>query len=310
MCAIVVAFVSAREPSGDDLAVEKLVAPGAPSRPWTLVGGKHWQIASTDSEDPSLTDEAEGTRGACAPGMVEVRGAMKVDGERGTVEGLQDSVCTDWISRDFPERCARFDSDRWKDLSRDLPVRQQHFCIDRFEYPNRKGAYPIIAVTWREAIGLCEDRGARLCTEDEWTFACEGEDARPYPTGFVRDEKACVIDKPWRLFDERLLAVRDSALAIAEIDFVWQGEASGSRPLCRSPFGVYDTTGNVDEWTRSTQREGYASIFKGGYWGPIRARCRASTRAHNEDFYFYQQGFRCCGDVPEAPSDAGFDAHP
>ena len=310
MCAVVVAFVSAREPNGDEVAVEKLLSPGAPSRPWTLVGGKHWQIASTDSEDPSVTAGAEGTRGACAPGMVEVRGAMKVDGERGTVEGLQDSVCTDWINRDFPERCARFDPDRWKDLSRDLPVRPQHFCIDRFEYPNRKGAYPIIAVTWREAIGLCEDRGARLCTEDEWTFACEGEDARPYPTGFVRDEKACVIDKPWRLFDERLLAVRDSALAIAEIDFVWQGEVSGSRPLCRSPFGVYDTTCNVDEWTRSTQREGYASIFKGGYWGPIRARCRASTRAHNEDFYFYQQGFRCCDDAPEPPSDAGQDAHP
>jgi formylglycine-generating enzyme required for sulfatase activity len=241
--------------------------------------------------------------------MVEVGGAMKIDGERGTVEGLQDSVCTDWINRDFPERCARFDPDRWKDLSRDLPVRREHFCIDRFEYPNRKGAYPIIAVTWREAIGLCEDRGARLCTEDEWTFACEGEDARPYPTGFVRDEKACVIDKPWRLFDERLLAVRDSALAIAEIDFVWQGEPSGSRPLCRSPFGVYDSTGNVDEWTRSTQREGYASVFKGGYWGPVRARCRAATRAHNEDFYFYQQGFRCCADAAE-PSDAGLGAHP
>ncbi len=176
------------------------------------------------------------------------------------------------------------------------------------EYPDRKGAFPVIAVTWREAGALCEDRGARLCSEDEWTFACEGEEALPYPTGFVRDESACVIDRPWRLFDERLLAVRDSALAIGEIDYVWQGEASGSRPLCRSPFGVYDTTGNVDEWTRSTQREGYESVFKGGYWGPVRARCRAATRAHNEDFYFYQQGFRCCTDAPKvepSPADAG-----
>jgi hypothetical protein len=305
LCAIVVALVSAHEPTQDGLAVEKLLAPSAPSRPWTLVGGKHWQLASTDTEDPAVTDEAEGTRGACAPGMVEVAGSMKVDGERGSVEGLQDTTCTDWINRDFPERCARFDADQWTQLSRNLPVKPLHFCVDRFEYPNRKGAYPIIAVTWREAIGLCQDRGARLCTEDEWTFACEGEDARPYPTGFVRDEKACVIDRPWRLFDERLLAVRDSALAIGEIDFVWQGEASGSRPRCRSPFGVYDTTGNVDEWTRSTQREAYESVFKGGYWGPVRARCRAATRAHNEDFYFYQQGFRCCAEVPETPSDAG-----
>ncbi|HEX4446904.1 MAG TPA: SUMF1/EgtB/PvdO family nonheme iron enzyme, partial [Polyangiaceae bacterium] len=192
---------------------------------------------------------------------------------------------------------------KWTRIARDLPVRPEHFCVDRFEYPNRKGGYPIIAVTWHEAGALCTQRGARLCTEDEWTFACEGEDARPYPTGFVRDPKTCVVDRPWKLFDERLLAVRDSSLAISEIDYVWQGEASGSRPLCRSPFGVYDTTGNVDEWTRSVQHEGYQSIFKGGYWGPVRARCRASTRAHNEEFYFYQQGFRCCADAPP-PAEA------
>jgi formylglycine-generating enzyme required for sulfatase activity len=61
-------------------------------------------------------------------------------------------------------------------------------------------------------------------------------------------------------------------------------------------------TGNVDEWTASVHREGYRSVFKGGYWGPVRARCRASTRAHDEEFYFYQQGFRCCADAPTAAS--------
>jgi sulfatase modifying factor 1 len=302
--AIVVAVVSAHGHTDEGLAIEKLLIPSAPTRPWQLVDGNHWQIESTESEDPGVTDEAEGTRGACPQGMVEVAGSMKLDSEHGSVEGLQDTTCTDWISRDFPERCATFDSEHWQRISQDLPTRPEHFCVDRFEYPDRKGAYPIIAVTWHEAVGLCQERGARLCTEDEWTFACEGNDARPYPTGYVRDPDACVIDRPWRLFDERLLAVRESSFAIAEIDYVWQGEASGSRPLCRSPFGVYDTTGNVDEWTRSTQREGYQSVFKGGYWGPVRARCRAATRAHNEEFYFYQQGFRCCADVPESP-DAG-----
>jgi hypothetical protein len=288
----------AHDHSSAFIDLEGLVAPSAPSHPWVLIDDKYWQIASTETEDPAVTDAAEGTRGACPEGMVEVEGSMRVDGERGSVEALQDTTCTDWISRDFPERCARFDADKWGRIARELPVRPQHFCVDRFEYPDRKGAYPVIAVTWHEAGALCTQRGARLCTEDEWTFACEGEDAQPYPTGYARDPKACVVDRPWKLFDERLLAVRDSALAISEIDYVWQGEASGSRPLCRSPFGVYDTTGNVDEWTRSVQHEGYASIFKGGYWGPVRARCRASTRAHNEEFYFYQQGFRCCADVP------------
>ena len=302
LAAIVSFAVYCQHPPGADLELEGMLLPSHPSRPWALVQGKYWQIVAPETEDPDATDAAEGTRGICLPGMIEVQGAMKIDGERGTVEALQDSTCADWISRDFPARCATFDAARWQKVSKDLPVRPQHFCLDRFEYPNRKGGFPVIAVNWHEAGSLCHDRGERLCSEDEWTFACEGEDALPYPTGYVRDEQACVIDRPWRLFDERLLAARDSALAIAEIDYVWQGEASGSRPRCKSPFGAYDMTGNVDEWTRSVEREGYASIFKGGYWGPVRARCRASTRAHNEDFYFYQQGLRCCADVPAPPT--------
>jgi formylglycine-generating enzyme required for sulfatase activity len=300
--AVAAALLLTHDHVSRDVETEALIHGLTPSRPWVLVEGKSWEIQSTESEDPVLTDAAEGTRGSCPPGMVEVQGAMKIDSERGNVEYLQDATCSHWINRDFPERCAAFDRDRWLALSRDLPTRQTHFCIDRFEHPNRKGAYPVIAVTWYEARARCDSLGERLCTEDEWTFACEGEEATPYPTGYARNEEACVMDRPWRLFDEHRLAIRDSTLALAEIDYAWQGEASGSHPLCRSVFGVYDMTGNVDEWTSSVQREGFRSVFKGGYWGPVRARCRASTRAHNEDFYFYQQGFRCCADVP--PADA------
>jgi len=102
------------------------------------------------------------------------------------------------------------------------------------------------------------------------------------------------MDRPWRPFTEGALQPRDSEKARAELDRLWQGEPSGTRPKCRSPFGVYDLTGNVDEWTRSVNPTGYASILKGGYWGPVRARCRPSTRAHGEDFIDYQQSFRCC----------------
>jgi formylglycine-generating enzyme required for sulfatase activity len=56
-------------------------------------------------------------------------------------------------------------------------------------------------------------------------------------------------------------------------------------------------TGNVDEWTRSTQRGGHASILKGGYWGPVRTRCRPTTRIHGPGHVLYQQGLRCCADA-------------
>ena len=152
-------------------------------------------------------------------------------------------------------------------------------------------------VNWYEAEDLCADEGKRLCNEDEWTFACEGEEATPYPYGYTRDATACVIDQPWRPFHESALRPRDGANAAAELDRLWQGVPSGSQPRCRSPFGVYDLTGNVDEWTRTVREGERPSILKGGYWGPVRTRCRPATRSHDENHIFYQQGVRCCSDV-------------
>jgi formylglycine-generating enzyme required for sulfatase activity len=162
-------------------------------------------------------------------------------------------------------------------------------------------------VSWHEAGAICARDGKRLCTEAEWTLACEGDDSQPYPYGYERDAEACVIDLPSRPVDAGALAQRDGARARVELDRLWQGEASGERPRCRSPFGVYDMTGNVDEWTVSVVPGERPSILKGGYWGPVRGRCRASTRAHDEDFVYYQQGFRCCSDAPAAGAtdDAG-----
>jgi formylglycine-generating enzyme required for sulfatase activity len=152
----------------------------------------------------------------------------------------------------------------------------------------------VILVNFPESEALCKEGGKRLCTEDEWTFACEGEEAMPYPYGFDRDKDACVTDKAWRPYDPD--AYYKKGAVVAELDKLWQGLASGAQPKCKSPFGVYDLTGNVDEWTRSSIG-GRPSILKGGYWGPVRTRCRPSTRAHGESHAFYQQGFRCCGDL-------------
>ncbi|HEY3595537.1 MAG TPA: SUMF1/EgtB/PvdO family nonheme iron enzyme [Polyangiaceae bacterium] len=272
-----------------------------PEHEWILRNGKHWQIASASFEDPVLTDTEEGNRGSCPVGMAEIRGHMKRDLSPYSLEAMQSIMCTDWMSRSFPERCGVFDEGKWDAFIEGVPTSNVAFCIDRFEYPNVKGQYPWVLVTWIEATRLCGDEGKRLCSEDEWTFACEGEDAWPYPYGFIRSSATCVIDRPWRNYDDRAWADRAGRFAMLEIDRLWQGEASGSRPTCRSPFGVYDMTGNVDEWTQSVETQGYRSVMKGGYWGEVRDRCRASTRAHGESFAFYQQGFRCCADVPASP---------
>jgi formylglycine-generating enzyme required for sulfatase activity len=169
--------------------------------------------------------------------------------------------------------------------------------MDRFEYPNRKGEYPIIMVSWYEARDACKTEGKRLCSEDEWTYACEGDEASPYPSGYSREASECVNDRPWKKFDDHALMPRSGHAAMVELDRLWQGERSGSRPACKSKAGVYDMTGNVDEWTKSSIAGERPSVLKGGYWGPVRTRCRPATKAHDETHTFYQQGFRCCADA-------------
>jgi hypothetical protein len=307
-----------RASSGSDLDAEAaaiLRGDYKPRHVWRSVRARHWQIVSSDLEDPAVTDAREGTRGACPGGMVEVKGSMRLDPDSNPyseerIEQMHKRLCTDWIQKEFPERCRSFDRDKWLAMSEGLAQKPMHFCIDRFEYPNLKGQSPIIYVSWYEAVELCEEQGKRLCNEDEWTFACEGEEARPYPygDGYTRDPSKCITDERWRPYNERAMQPRDAEQAGWEMDRLWRGKASGTQPECRSPFGVYDMTGNVDEWTRSVREGERPSILKGGYWGPVRTRCRPTTRSHDQNHTFYQQGFRCCaepGAATRAPREPG-----
>ena len=277
---------------------------------WSSQDKRHWQIQSTQPiESPEQSEAREKTRGTCTLGMVEVQGALLMDpygrDDTDEVEAAQSKTCSTWINKDFPARCANFDPALWNQAKAPFEKKELHFCIDRYEYPNRRGAYPWIVATYTESKDVCKREGKRLCSESEWTLACEGEEATPYPGGYEREAAACVTDQAWREFDPEALGDRDGARAESEVDRLWQGEASGSRATCRSLYGVYDMTGNVDEWTTSVRKTGYRSVLKGGYWGPVRNRCRPATRAHNEQFVAYQQGFRCCAAVPDEDDARG-----
>jgi hypothetical protein len=181
----------------------------------------------------------------------------------------------------------------------------RRYCVDVYEYPNLAGVVPAVMVDWNDARRACAVEGKRLCTVEEWEFACEGPQMWPYPYGTERDPTACNIDRTYTL--PEMEAFSDPWKISEEVERLDKRVPSGSEPRCISPFGVRDMTGNVDEWVHNEKGKvddkPYRSTLKGGYWGPIRARCRPITSTHNEWFSFYQVGFRCCKDADGSPAE-------
>jgi formylglycine-generating enzyme len=220
---------------------------------------------------------------ACDDGM------MLVDGEYCPEV---DQVCVKWL--DPPPyanlRCGEYAKPAKCKGSRT----HRRFCIDREEYTEAPSCapgdtpgsetcpiLPVVNKNWNEASALCAARGARLCKETEWEFACEGPEMSPYPYGWKRDSTLCNFDKTD--LGGPMEKLKDLRAPIS------------AYPECTSPFGVHDMVGNVDEWV---EREGMQppnrSALRGGWWLPGRNRCRAATTAHGEEYSGKQVGFRCC----------------
>jgi hypothetical protein len=229
---------------------------------------------------------------------VNVEKIILEDGTKKNIVHVIETNCPDGCA--VPKYCDEFKKGYAVCTGKERP---EHFCIDKYEYPNREGELPQVMTTWTRAKAACESEGKRLCGDDEWTLACEGPERLPYPTGWSRDNKACNIDVFTPKPNEGLLFSTNKAVSDAEFRRLDHRTPSGSHPRCTSPFGVDDTIGNTDEWTENRTQPGasytqspYVSVLKGGHWVANfpRNRCRPSTPGHAPYFYSYAQGFRCC----------------
>lgn len=167
------------------------------------------------------------------------------------------------------------------------PRRNLRFCIDRYEYTEPGEKLPLNQQSFVRAQKICQNDDKRLCQEQEWNFACEGEQMRPYPYGWSR-APVCNQDR-----DD--LYERSAGRQVLKDN----RNSAGANPRCVSPFGVYDLVGNLDE---PVQRTGvlqypFRNALKGGWWMAARNRCRPATTAHDDHYQGIQVGARCCRDA-------------
>jgi sulfatase modifying factor 1 len=193
----------------------------------------------------------------------------------------------------------------------------KRFCVDEYEYPNKKGERPRVMFNFPQAQRLCAAEGKRVCTETEWTTACEGPDYKPYPYGYVRDPTICngdqkgvepaVVDHDKKGIPMYAFAAKDEAVSKPELERLWQGVVSGSQPKCVSDYGVWDMPGNADELASSETPEPtskFDNVTTGGPWRyGVRNQCRPKIYTHNEGFAYYYLSTRCCAEADGKPTD-------
>ena len=210
-------------------------------------------------------------------------------------------------------------NERWDDESPEYVVYTPAYFIDKFEVTlasykkfldatgyrvpkgleqlniKKVGNYPMVYVNWYDAVAYAKWVGKRLPTEEEWEKAARGTDGRTYPWGIVFDPKKS----------------NNPQLDATNAKEVGQYEAG------KSPYGLYDMSGNVWEWVdapymphpgNKTPSEEYNQKYKlakGGSWfNCLYYNCGISAPTYNRSFFLPSTqnnslGFRCVKDIPE-----------
>ncbi len=150
----------------------------------------------------------------------------------------------------------------------------KEFCIDQYEFPNKKKALPKKKIEWFGGKEECANQGKRLCTEIEWEKACKGRKGLTYPYGNEFNADKC-----------------NTSGKIAR-----SGKFGDCVSVSDHGGKIYDMSGSLREWTGSTYAPGgFSYVLRGGSYSGGAKEARCSTREKETPFVRTKNmGFRCC----------------
>ena len=162
--------------------------------------------------------------------------------------------------------------------------------------------WPMLYVTWHEAVGYCTSQGKRLPTEAEWEKAARGANGLLFPWGNTAPDSERAMFGQHHVHEIPILAAVDSHLP------------------GRSPYGLHHMAGNVAEWVQDWFGFDYYAYMpgrnptgpangrykgvRGGSWKSKIIMFRTATRSgFGPDQRSATIGFRCA----QSPMPAGKD---